>query len=60
MVGFGKGLNDTRFSDTPLSSLMDSTVSPNVKITKGKGVGVCSLVHNTLGVKGRAGAPGWD
>jgi hypothetical protein len=45
---------------THLGSLMDSIVSPNVKITKGKGVGACSLVHNTLGVKGHAGAPGWD
>jgi len=26
---------------------------------KGSGVGACSLIYNTLRVKGRAGAPGW-
>jgi hypothetical protein len=26
---------------------------------KGEGVGACSLVHGTLGVEGRARAPGW-
>ncbi len=26
---------------------------------EGEGVGVHSLAHNTLGVKGRAGASGW-
>ncbi len=46
--------------DTPPSSLMDSTVSPKVKTTKEKGVGVCFMVHSTSGVEGRAGAPGWD
>jgi hypothetical protein len=30
-----------------------------VKIAKGKGVGACSLVHNTSRVEGRAGATGW-
>jgi hypothetical protein len=40
--------------------LMDSTVSPKVKTTKEKGVGVCFMVHSTSGVEGRAGAPGWD
>jgi len=45
--------------DTLLSSLMDSTASPKLKTTEG-GVGVCSLIHNTLGVKGHAEAPGWD
>jgi len=36
-------------SDTPPSSLMDSTASPKVKITKGKGVGARSLARNTSG-----------
>jgi hypothetical protein len=44
--------------DAPPSSLMDSTVSPKVKTTEGEGVGVRSLAHNTLGVKGRAEALG--
>jgi len=39
---------------------MDPTTSPKLKTTKGKGVGVCSLVRNTLGVKGHAEAPRWD
>ncbi len=46
--------------DAPPSSLMDSTVSLKVKTTEGKGVGARSLVHNTSGVEGRVGAPGWD
>jgi len=25
-----------------------------------QGVGACSLAHNTLGVEGHVGAPGWD
>jgi len=33
---------------------MDSTVSPKVKTTEGKGVGACFMAHNTLGVEGRA------
>jgi hypothetical protein len=41
------------------SSLMDSTVSPKVKTTKGEGIGVRSLAHNTLRVKGRVRALGW-
>jgi hypothetical protein len=40
--------------DTPLNSLIDSTARPNVKTTEGKGVGVRSLTHNTLGVEGCA------
>jgi hypothetical protein len=31
---------------------MDSTMSPKVKTSKEKGVGVHSLAHNTLGIKG--------
>jgi hypothetical protein len=31
-----------------------------VKTTKGQGVKARALAHNTLGVEGRAGAPGWD
>ncbi len=46
--------------DAPPSSLMDSTVNPNMKITEGEGVGVCSLACNTSRVKGRAGASGWE
>jgi hypothetical protein len=33
----------------PPSSSMDSIVSPKVKTTKGKGIGVRSLIRNTLG-----------
>jgi len=39
---------------------MDSTVSPKVKITEGKGVGEHSLVRNISGVEGHVGAPRWD
>jgi hypothetical protein len=38
---------------------MDSTVSPKVKTSEGKGVGARSLACSTLGVEGCAGAPGW-
>jgi len=31
-----------------------------VKTTKEQKVGACSLAHTSLGVEGRAGAPGWD
>jgi len=50
----GASTNITTLNQTnaPPSSLMDSTTSPKVKITKGEGIGVCSLAHNTLGVKG--------
>jgi hypothetical protein len=55
------GINNLlAFYDAPPSSLMDSTRSLKVKTTKGGGVGVRSLVHNTLGIKGRVGTPGWD
>jgi hypothetical protein len=33
--------------DAPPSSLMDSTMSPKMKIAEGKGVGAHSLIHNT-------------
>jgi hypothetical protein len=46
-------------SDTPPSSLMDSTVSPKVKTSEGKGVGVRSLIHSTSKVEGHARASGW-
>ncbi len=46
--------------DAPPSSLMDSTMSPKVKTTEGKGVGARSLACNILGVEGRVGAMGWD
>jgi len=45
--------------DAPLNSLIDSTMSPKVKTTKGKGVGAHSLARTTLGVKGGVGASGW-
>jgi hypothetical protein len=38
---------------------MESITSPKVKIMEGKGVGVCSLVHNILGVEGCARTLGW-
>jgi hypothetical protein len=41
------------------NSLTYSTASPKVKTTKGKGVGVCSLTHNTLGVEGHIGVLKW-
>ncbi len=46
-------------SDAPLDSLMDSTGNPKVKTSEGEGVGVRSLVRNTLGVEGHARALGW-
>jgi hypothetical protein len=46
--------------DAPPSSLMDSTVNPKAKIREGEGIGVCSLARSTSGVKGHAGALGWD
>jgi hypothetical protein len=45
--------------DAPPSSLMDPTVSPKMKTTKGEGIGACSLTHNTSGVEGRVGALRW-
>jgi hypothetical protein len=45
-------------NDTRLSSLMNSTASPEVKTIEGKGVGARSLAHNTLRVKGHARASG--
>jgi len=47
-------------TNTPPSSLMDSNVSRKVKTSKGEGIGAHSLARNTLGVEGRAKAPGWD
>jgi hypothetical protein len=46
--------------DAPPSSLMDSIMSPKVKIMEGKGVGTHSLARDTLGVEGHVGVPGWD
>jgi hypothetical protein len=37
---------------------MDSIVNPKMRTTE-EGVGVRSLIHNTSGVKGCAGALGW-
>jgi hypothetical protein len=49
-----------RIDDTPPSSLMNTTSSPKVKTTEGKGVKACSLAHSTSGVEGHVGASGWD
>jgi len=46
--------------DAPSSSLMDSIVSLSVQIVEGEGVGACSLARSISGVKGHAGALGWD
>jgi len=45
--------------DAPPSSLIDSTVSPNMKTLEGEGVEVCSLVRNTSKVKGHARVSKW-
>jgi hypothetical protein len=45
--------------DAPPHSLKDSSLSAKVKTMEEKGIGVCSLTRNTLGVEGRVGAPGW-
>jgi len=39
---------------------MDSTVSPKVKTTKGKGIRACSMARSTLGVKGYVRPSKWD
>jgi hypothetical protein len=46
-------------TDTPPNSWINSIMNPKVKTTKGEGVGVCSLAHNTLREEGHVGAPGW-
>jgi len=38
---------------------MDSTKSPKMKRTKGKGVGACSLACSTSRVEGHAEVPRW-
>jgi len=48
------------YFNTPLSSLMDLTVSPKVKITKGELIGAHSLVCGTSRVEGCVGALKWD
>jgi hypothetical protein len=45
-------------NDAPLSSLMDSIVSPKMKTTE-RGVGAHSLARNTSGVEGHVGTLGW-
>jgi len=45
-------------NDAPAHSLKDSNANLKMK-TLEKGVGVHSLAHNTLGVVGCVGAPGW-
>jgi len=39
---------------------MDLTTNPKVKTSEREKVGMCSLVHNNLGVEGRVGVLGWD
>jgi len=39
---------------------MDSTLSPKVKTTEGKGVGAHFLFNNTLGIEGCVGVPRLD
>jgi len=46
------------FTDAPLNSWIQSTASPKVKTRKGQGVGIFSLVHSILRVKGHVGIPG--
>jgi hypothetical protein len=53
-------VNKTNFFYTPLSSLMDSTMNPKVKITEGEGIGARFLACSISGVEGRVGAPGWE
>jgi hypothetical protein len=48
------------YHDAPPSSLMDTITSPKVKTTEGERIGAHSLARSTSGVKGRAGALGWD
>jgi hypothetical protein len=43
--------------DAPPNSLIDSTMNPKVKIMEG--VGIRSLVRNTLVLEGRDEAPRW-
>ncbi len=48
------------YIDTPRISLMDSIANPKGEMVEGWGVGVHSLVHNTLGVEALCvGALGW-
>jgi hypothetical protein len=47
-------------NDTPPNSLMDLTTNPKVKTTKGKWIGMHSLVCNISRVEGHARALGWD
>ncbi len=48
-----------RLSDTPPNSLYDSNANLKVKTSKEERMGICFLIRNTSGVKGRVGAPGW-
>jgi hypothetical protein len=46
-------------TNAPPNSLIDSTMSLNVKIGEGQRFGVRSFVCNTSGVEGCVGAPKW-
>ncbi len=47
-------------TDTPPSSLMDSTMSPKVMRMEGKGIRVRSLTCSTSGEERHVEALGWD
>jgi hypothetical protein len=48
------------FFYAPPSSLMDSTVSPKVKITEREGVEARSMARSILGVEGCVRTSRWD
>jgi hypothetical protein len=52
-----RGQNKTPFEALP-HSLKDSNVNPKMETMEEEGVGVCSLVHNTLRVEGHGRALG--
>jgi RNAse (barnase) inhibitor barstar len=55
-----KAMNMDGIPDVLLSSLIGSNVNLKWKQRKNKKLGTRSLIRNTLGVEGRARAPGWD
>ncbi len=59
VVLLGKVIKFRTLDDAPPNSLIDSIVSPKVKTTEGKRVGVHFLIRCTSGVKRCAGALGW-
>jgi hypothetical protein len=53
----GGKCHNNMIDDAPPHSLKDSNVNPKMKTTEEEGIGVRSLIHNTLKVEGCAGAP---